>query len=300
MIKGFDTAFEQPSLSCMYKNGYRFVIGYTYDDISTPATKLLTAEYASTALDLGMGVICNFESAPKRALDGYSAGQQDAKAHLYWANKANAPLDHVAYVSVDFQPTWDELRGPVAQYFRGWLSVIPLKRLGIYGSNRVVAYLYNNGLVSWVWQTYAWSLDSSGNPIWFKVTHIRQTKNHVSGCNGEYDIDYAYYDDYGQWKVDMSLTDADIDKIAKAVWLMSATTDVLPHPGVDENGQPIDVTTLPDSEKTLTPATYLRRIAESIYVLTGKVEALEAQPIEVAETVVRQALLKQLDDDPNT
>lgn len=290
-MKGYDAAFDLPDPECMWKNGYRFAVRYLWDNPSTPATKLLTKAEADKLLSLGFGVVSNYESWANRAMDGYHAGVADAKTYQSFAAKAGAPGDEVVYVSVDFDATMTNLTGPVSEYFRGWQTVIPLKRLGVYGSYRTVGYLYNKGLVRWLWQTYAWSYGQ-----WDLRTHIRQTRNHVSGCGGTYDINETNREDYGQWKVDMALTDDDI----KRIWAMASVNDVLPVPRVDVNGDPVTV----DPDDRHTPATYLLWILEEIRKLNGRVMDVEEKLNDSADPVVyetvRKAIRDQLDDNPET
>jgi hypothetical protein len=90
----------------------------------------------------------------------------------------------------------------VVQYFRGLADILGHKRVGVYGGFRVCSYLWRQSLVSYIWQTYAWS-----GGAWFTTTHIRQVRNGINVAGVDCDADEAYPDrsgDYGQWMPDIS------------------------------------------------------------------------------------------------
>jgi hypothetical protein len=78
----------------------------------------------------------------------------------------------------------------------------------VYGEYDVIAHLAGNGRAAWFWQTYAWSAGR-----WHTANHIEQYRNGVTLGGGTVDLDRALKTDYGQWGVDMALTDDDVRKI---------------------------------------------------------------------------------------
>jgi hypothetical protein len=89
---------------------------------------------------------------------------------------------------------WDADPTVVVPYFKGVASVIGLERTGVYGSYRVVKYLLDNHLVTWAWQTYAWSAGQFDERC-----QLAQDQNGVSYGGGNVDFDSAHADDFGQW-----------------------------------------------------------------------------------------------------
>src|SRR5262249_20698214 len=53
--------------------------------------------------------------------------------------------------------------------------------------------LFDDGKITWGWQTYAWS-----GGQWDSRAQLRQTQNELGG--GDLDADEAMTSDYGQWR----------------------------------------------------------------------------------------------------
>jgi hypothetical protein len=155
---------------------------------------MLTRAEADKLKAAGIRIVSNFECWADRPLDGYSAGVADAKVAVKNTVNAGGPSNAVIYFSVDFDATSAQLRGPVADYFLGAISVIGINRVGVYGGYRTIGSLANQGLATWLWQTYAWS---SGN--WDPRANIRQVRNGVAVCGGDTDIDEQHTASIGAW-----------------------------------------------------------------------------------------------------
>ena len=99
------------------------------------------------------------------------------------------------YFAVDFDAQPYQ-QGTVDAYFQGVASVIGLGRTGAYGGYGLVARSFDDGVISWGWQTYAWSY---GN--WDARAQLRQTLNGITAAgDGDCcDRDEAQTNDYGQW-----------------------------------------------------------------------------------------------------
>ena len=78
-------------------------------------------------------------------------------------------------------------------YFDGVASVIGRSRTGAYGGYHVIKELFDNGKITWGWQTYAWS-----NGLWDKRAQLRQVLNGIDG--GDVDKDLGVAADFGQWE----------------------------------------------------------------------------------------------------
>lgn len=196
MIKGLDYAWTHVPIDevVKYTGKDGFICRYISDD---PGKDLSWAE-AKLAASRNLWCAAVYETTAGRATAGFTAGLVDAAKAKARAKLLHMPDDRPIFFAVDF-----DAAGPdVLQYFKGLVSVLGRQRVGVYGGFRVCSYLWRQSLVSYIWQTYAWSGGS-----WFTTTHIRQVKNDIViggvGC----DADEAYPDrsgDYGQWMPDVS------------------------------------------------------------------------------------------------
>lgn len=196
MIKGLDFAWAHVPLDAVAKyvgNG-GFVCRYASDDLSKDLSWAEAKAYAAR----GVWSVLVYETTTSRATAGFVAGQVDAAKARTRAKLLHMPDDRPIFFAVDFDAAGPE----VLQYFKGLVDILGLARVGVYGGIRACSYLWRVKLVSYIWQTYAWSGGS-----WTTPTHIRQVKNDIViggvGC----DADEAYPDkngDYGQWMPDIS------------------------------------------------------------------------------------------------
>ena len=197
MSFGLDYSAGMPPIADMKAAGVAFVCRYTgyfagYNDAQpqTPQGKCLTPEEAKALSQAGISVVSNYEWYETRPTEGYAAGVWDAqeaqKIHLACGGPANRPI----YFSVDFDAS-----GPdVLDYFHGVASVIGLSRTGVYGSYRVLQYLFDQAAIAWGWQTYAWS-----GGAWEPRAHIQQYNNAVIMSGLSVDYDRSLKADFGQW-----------------------------------------------------------------------------------------------------
>jgi hypothetical protein len=111
------------------------------------------------------------------------------------AAAAGMPSDRPIYFAVDGDTTnfTEDQWEPIYRFFTDVHTVIGLSRTGVYGGKNTVEHLKYWGLVTWRWQTYAWSEGQ-----WADV-HIRQYLNGQNVCGGQVDFDQAMKGDYGQW-----------------------------------------------------------------------------------------------------
>lgn len=203
-VTGVDYSWSKPSPDVLARAGIAFVCRYLSNDTG----KNLTPEEVTALRAVGVTVVANWESTANRAEDGYQAGVQDATTALAQAESCGMPTGRPIYFSVDEDTTV----GPnITGYFQGVASVLGLARTGAYGGYKVISGLLNAGLVSWAWQTYAWS----GWPTqWDNRANIRQVQNNV-GLGGVFvDYNHAMTTDYGQW--DYSGDEFVMDAEAKA------------------------------------------------------------------------------------
>lgn len=192
-----------PSVTAMKAAGVAFVCryvgyfsGYNINAITTPQGKVLTPGEARTNSQGGIATVSNYEWYANRATDGTTAeirsvnGAWDAHTANTIHLGCGGPADRPIYFSVD-----EDVDGAqVADYFRGVASTIGLSRTGAYGSYRVLKYLFDNHLISWGWQTYAWS-----GGVWEPRAHIQQYANSQTLGGHSVDFNRSMMPDFGQW-----------------------------------------------------------------------------------------------------
>src|SRR6266699_5978030 len=164
--------------------------GYKIDEVALPQGKCLTPSEATALNKAGIAVVSNWEWYANRAVAGRAAGEWDAgeadKIHRACGGPANRPIHFSVDVNV---PGQEEIT-----YFQGVASVIGLHRTGAYGSDRVLKYLFDNNLIAWGWQTYAWS---SG--AWEPRAHIQQYENNMNLAGHSVDYNKSIKSDFGGW-----------------------------------------------------------------------------------------------------
>jgi hypothetical protein len=188
-ISGCDYSFARPSPSSLSSMGYKFVCRYLSGDPG--GGKDLTASEQSSLEAGGIDIVLNWETTGTDATSGYSAGVSDATAAKSEAEGLGQPSNRPIYFSIDFDAGSGDAAS-INAYFQGVASVLGVARTGVYGGYYIVKELFDAKLVSWGWQTYAWS---SGN--WDSRAQLRQVQNDVD--NGQLDADTGMVPDYGQY-----------------------------------------------------------------------------------------------------
>ncbi len=226
-IFGIDYAWSKPTVAEMTAAGVKFIARYLSNDPS----KNLTRAEATAANDAGIWCVVVWETTASRALAGRQAGRDDALTALAQARALGMPEDRPIYFAVDFDAQSADFP-KIKEYFIGAASAeggLGKDRVGMYGGFNPIKWGFDNDLIRWGWQTYAWS-----GGRWDTRAHIQQYKNGVILGGNNVDYDRAMYDDYGQWMIGespMAISDADAKKIATAV---AKTDDLYPAPDDSE------------------------------------------------------------------
>jgi len=190
-IFGIDYAWGRPSISSMTAGRVKFAARYLSHDTSG---KNLTRSEADKLAKAGIWSVVVWETTASRAKSGgRSGGAADAKAAQTQAVSCGMPDSRPIYFAVDFdaqKADWPK----IADYFKGVVSVLGLERVGMYGGYNPIKWAFDENLISWGWQTYAWSGGRRDQRI-----HIYQYMNDQNMGDVDCDFDLAYMVDYGQW-----------------------------------------------------------------------------------------------------
>lgn len=171
VVTGLDYSAGRPRGQAVRDAGYAFVLRYL-SWLDNPKDLTRAELDDMTAAGIGVGTV--FETTASRALSGHQGGRWDALKALDLAEVCGLPDDHPHYFAVDFdaQPHQYET---VRDYLRGVASVIPINRIGVYGSHAVCKMLLDLELVTYCWQTEAWSAGQ-----WDPRFHIIQRVGYVT------------------------------------------------------------------------------------------------------------------------
>ena len=157
--------------------------------------KLLEADHLSS---LGIDLVVVWETTANRANAGHDAGVADATSALNQANHLGMPDDRPIYFAIDFDATAHQLQHGITEYFQGVNEVLGVARTGVYGGLRQVGAMFDAGLVSYGWQTYAWSAGQ-----WDPRAQIQQYRNNQTIGGVSVDFDRATTADFGQWSIQL-------------------------------------------------------------------------------------------------
>lgn len=190
-MKGLDYAWApHPRVTAMQNNDVKFVVRYLSKDPSKNLTMAEAQKYAK----VGIWSVVVWETKAKRALDGYQAGRNDAVTASRQATAAGMPKDRPIYFAVDFDVASTSQMNAVKAYFHGINDILPLKSIGVYAGIGPVKALHEAGLVTYLWQTLAWSRNR-----WYPYNHLEQYKVEVKFDGADVDINRSKRPDFGQW-----------------------------------------------------------------------------------------------------
>lgn len=187
--------------------GAKFACRYVgFTDASLPQDKIITYTESVDLARAGIYVVSNWEWTADRAsinnafyaknpVEAYTGGQDDASAAATRHEGIGGPPDRPIYFSVDFASDGSDC----VDYFRGLVDTLGIQRVGAYGPYQAIKFLHDNGLITWCWQTYAWS-----GGQWFPGNHIQQTQNGVNIGTMIVDLDTSMTPDFGQWTIQLT------------------------------------------------------------------------------------------------
>src|SRR6185437_11740192 len=195
VIKGIDFAFGNGLTTAQIKAaGYQFVCRY----LSGGNSKDINAAELGNYRAAGIPVVFVWETTGTD-MTSVAQGVADAtaaQAELVKLGAADAPVFFAADAATEAN---------LAGYMQGVVSVLGHGRSGIYGGLASVKAAFDQGLVAYGWQTYAWS-----GGQWDNRALLRQVRNGIACGPAQVDEDEAAYwgvttpvltaaDDFGQW-----------------------------------------------------------------------------------------------------
>lgn len=150
---GVDFAFGRPGGKAIKDAGHSFVARYIpyLGDQGKGLTIAEIEDYQSNGLDIAMV----FETTGGRMLDGHGAGTADAKLAVRMLDTIGFPVKLPFGFACDFDATASSMPY-IERYMRETYEIVG-PRNGIYGEHDVVKFIDELGLVTFKWQTYAWS-----------------------------------------------------------------------------------------------------------------------------------------------
>ena len=192
-IFGLDYSGGRPSHTAMKTAGMTFVCRYIGSQVRKAGrdAKWLSPAEAKSLHGDGFAIVAVFETTAKRAEAGHAAGVADAHTAIAELAYCGLPANLPVYFAVDYDTTV----GPnVTGYFQGVASVLGLARTGGYAGYKVIKALFDKKLITYGWQTYAWS-----DGKWDSRAQLQQYANNKTIGGASVDYDRAMHADYGQW-----------------------------------------------------------------------------------------------------
>ncbi|MFI9383353.1 glycoside hydrolase domain-containing protein [Kutzneria sp. NPDC052558] len=198
--------FYSPRLSgaAIRAAGYGFVARYVENGYQGRAN-INAAEVRDLRAN-GVAIVLVWEKQKDdkdhRAALGYNAGVEDARAADAQARAVGLPGWPI-YFCVDFElldraPNSSDPRakmGPVADYLAGAATVVGHARMGVYGGYNTVKWALDANLVTYAWQSYAWSnFGKNQDPR----IHLYQRGGQITVNGTTCDVDEQRKSDFGQ------------------------------------------------------------------------------------------------------
>lgn len=163
--KGVDFSYDPPLGAELEAAGITAAMVYITDP--GPGNKGITQARWDDLGSHGVALGLVWELGEAAVLKGFAQGAADAKnAQANLVALASPSIRRPIYFAIDFdiQPV-DYTKAEA--YFRGVNTIIGLARTGAYGHDGILDYLTGRSVITFRWQTYAWSKG------------VRDTANHV-------------------------------------------------------------------------------------------------------------------------
>jgi Domain of unknown function (DUF1906) len=204
-----DYSAGYPGALAVKRAGHIGVIRYLRKEGSSGVRPITKGEYDDMDRN-GLLVALVYQHVSRsRPLGGYAAGGHDAR----WALARSRELGvdpRCIYFAVDFDTATSQWP-IIGEYMRGCGDAIGRGRVGAYGEYSLLGDLFRRGVITWGWQTYAWSAGhnlpgQSRHP----TAHLFQRLGQVTVGGIKCDVNDVLKSDFGQVNGD--------DVSAKEVW----------------------------------------------------------------------------------
>ena len=165
MMEGIDfaghSALDYAGIAQTKSFVVRYLSGVSWKDVTLDELNQWNAH--------GVGVAFVWELGATDPEQGYNRGVLDAQRASAQLRGLGVPNSIPIYFAVDEDTSF----GPnLTGYFKGIRDTIGFERSGCYGSYAVVKGAFDNGLIKYGWQTYAWS-----GGRWDVRAQLRQYRN---------------------------------------------------------------------------------------------------------------------------
>ena len=200
---GMDTSVNCAGFApCIVAAGMKFVVRY-YSNVAGKTVSPAEAKALSAA---GLKLVVVYQDK-QDAVGFFDDGQGKASAlrALDLAKATGQPKGSAIYFAADFDPTADEVRGPISQYFmavnRVFRAATVQYAIGVYGSGLTCRLLRDASLAQYAWlsQSTGFREYSSFRPR----AHMIQIAPNRDICDGKLNIDddVAQVGDYGAFRL---------------------------------------------------------------------------------------------------
>lgn len=187
-----DYSVARPDPNHLAAFGIGGVVRYCVDG-SGPAGKAIAKAEYDALLAAGLEVALVMEVCPQPAMRGPAGGTADAIAAEQAAKAIGYPPDAVIYYVAEDPTRLGQQEWPtVVGYFKAVKALNPARKLGAYGSQQLVAYLQQQGLVTFGWMVGPWSSVVDGMHLSQELTAP------PAPFVGQIDIDVVLQPDWGQ------------------------------------------------------------------------------------------------------
>lgn len=185
-----DYSYDPPDPGRLAAAGVDLAVGY----VSRPGhPKNFTRPHVDALHAHGVNTAVVFEISQLWTRGGREQGAADAPSALAQAIDLGLPGNRPIYFAVDYD-TQPNDRAVTCDYFRGVLDVLPIARVGAYGSHRTIGWLFDAGLITYGWQTIGWSHGNRDPRAGLYQNGIQK-----SLAGGTVDFDDRTATDVGQW-----------------------------------------------------------------------------------------------------
>lgn len=189
-----DFAWGRPTVASIKAKGATGIVQYvgSTNHSSSRNGKFITPADVKKYHAGGLDIAVVFETSAGRPNGGRAAGLADAKVAQADLLYAGLPSTLPVYFALD----QDDTVGPlVSAYYGACQEVLGKGRVGAYAGIKVIKALLDKGLISYAWQTLAWS-----GGKWDARNNLEQYQIEVKVGGVDCDLNRTKKADWGQYR----------------------------------------------------------------------------------------------------